>query len=178
MTIRIPGAVNQRLYDEPWYDKTLTGADRFDVSGIPPIGSTLRGLLYLRSSVAATSDSAFFYINGDTTAANYSSSDHIGGTTHSSARSDSAQILRPPGDSSPANYFEQVEFVIFDYASSATKMVVFLEVFRRDATNMWSSNPGLHYETAGAVTQLTVQPDGYPTDNFIAGCRFRLWIEP
>jgi hypothetical protein len=179
MTIRMPGVVNRRLYLEPWYDNTLSGTGRFDVSNIPPLATTLRLVLHVRTTQATTSDVIYLFFNGDTTLTNYRAAVWAGGTTNAVSVEDTARIGTVPGASSPANYFGICDIRAFSYADTTIeKMASSFGGGRETATTIYNRAHLLHWETSAAINRITLQPDGWATDSFAAGSRLQIWLLP
>lgn len=178
MTIRIPGAVNRRQYTEPWYDRTLSGSGKFDVSGIPPSGTILRGYLLARSTVSATGDGIYVFFNNDTTAANYRQGGHLSGSTHASSAADNSTIGLMPAANSPADYFAGIEFYIVQYAGNRFKVIHGNGTDRETATVIYAIKYAVHWESSSAINRIAFQADNDPTDQFAAGSRLQLWIDP
>ena len=172
-----PGKVDRRaaLGRVLLYDVTLTGNDRFDIAAIPPSFNHLLLLALLRSTVAATGDNVYGLLNGDSTAANYHRAEHLGGSTHSSAVADNPIICGCPAASSPADYFGIVRIWIPNYTAARYKVMQSLTGERRDATTSYAQHRTVHWENTAAITQLTLQPDGYATDVFLAASRLQLF---
>jgi hypothetical protein len=157
------------------FDQTLTGTGRFDITGIPPGFAQLKCYLLCRSDVADTTDTVLLLFNGDTTAANYRNADHASGTTHEAGVIDSARISICTGNTATAAYFSDLEFTIQDYAASHSKQATSFGGERWNATTIYNRMHMLHWESTAVINQITLQPDGYATDEFMASSRLQLW---
>jgi hypothetical protein len=157
------------------FDQTLTATGRFDVTGIPPGYGTLQGRLLARSDVVDTFDFSVTFFNGDTTAANYRRASHEGGTSHVSAVADDSISGILTGANSPANYFGYVDFSIPSYTGSHEKIMSVISGARRTATIITAYQFFIHWENVSAINQITLQPDGFATDEFVANSRLQLW---
>lgn len=173
MSIRVSGRGFAQPSIKPLYDVTLSGTGRFDITGIPPGFSYLMLLLQIRSDVAAVSDDVNVFFNGDTTAANYRRIQHFGDNTPSSSAlvGDDAEVMKCTGATATADYYANITCHIFDYANAITKSMIMQQSRRDDATATRVFNNFLHWENTAAINQITIQPDGYAADEFIAASR-------
>lgn len=163
----------------PWYDNTLSGTGRFDVSNIPQGYSNMTLQLFARSDVSDTGDSVAVFFNGDTTAANYRRGGRISGSADFNVVSDDPYAFAVPAATATANYFGSMAVNIQNYSNSSYyKSVTVTASERRDGSVIYNYITSLHWESANAITQVTVQPDGYATDEFIAGSRLQIWLYP
>lgn len=156
------------------HDETLGGTGRFDVSSISQDYDDLEILAELRGDVSATSDSVNMYVNNDTTDANYRNGFQFGGNSTGGGESDNAVIGNCSAADSVADDFSFHRYFIVDYKSSKRKMWLGVDGERRDATAMFVANRFFSWENTDAIDQITVQPDGYATDEFVAGSRLRI----
>lgn len=159
-----------------WHDETLAAAGRFDVTGIPPGYTSMKAYLLARSSVAAITDDVYMIFNGDSTQANYRFSVHFAGSTHAVNDADGSRIGSCPGSNSPADYFSFVEITTGFYSGSKLKNAFSVASDRRDATNNYNVIHNMQWENTAAINQVTIQPNGYPTDELVAGSRLQIWL--
>lgn len=177
MSIRVAGRGFARALDFPLYDNTLTVAGNFDVLAIPPSHNHMQIIMKLRSDVAATNDVLNGYLNNDSTAANYRLGTHLAGNTHSSSQSDSIGWGPTTAASSPADYFSKFDVFIWNYADGDTKIIRINNASRIDATQIINYYYTIHWENTAAITQVTLEPDGFAADKFEAAsrCQIRLF---
>ncbi len=157
-------------------DTTLAASGRFDVSGIESVYAFLYGIVFARSDVAAGGDVVNFFINGDTTAGNYRRGSHDAGSVHQVGVGDDAFGFSCPAATAPANTFGFLEFTIPFYAETAYhKNIWDLSGQRQTAATILYSMAYIVYEDTAVLTQITIQPDGYDTDEFVADSRLLLY---
>lgn len=152
------------------HSETLAGAGRFDVSSISQDYDHLIIRAKIRSTVSSTSDIAYLFFNGDTTVTNYfrqlnAALDGSGATPES----DTPNIGNPPGASSTSDDFASVEITIFNYTDSKRKTAVAALGGRLDSGREGMYITALNWESTAAINQITLQPDGYSTDNWAIG---------
>lgn len=123
----------------------------------------------LKSSVNATNDAAYMYFNADTTAGNYRHGLQYSGTAGGVGTGDTPYIGDTSGATSTANDFSIIEIYIPNYTNGHVKSALGRTGVRRDATNIFMFNSYMNWENTAAITQITIQPDGYATDKFITG---------
>jgi len=171
----LPGKVNRRIQlPVPLYYEALTGTGRFDISGLPQGFFALEIILIARSSVAAAGDSVYMYFNGDTTAANYRTGRQLAGTGPTNTATDAPDLDTIPAANSTANDFGHQRIYIPEYAGSKRKSASYLGGQRRDATVIYTTTGLINWENTAAITQVTIQPDGYATDTFVAGSTIQI----
>jgi len=158
------GIVQVELHNE-----TLSGSGIFDVSSISQDYDHLILYSRLRSSVAATLDLPLLFLNNDTTTSNYATMGYYWGTGVG-ALSTACTIGPCEGATSTAGDFSPYEGIILNYADTTYNgEIKFTSNNRRDANNMYEQHIRTNWESTAAITRLTIQPDGYATDKFVAG---------
>lgn len=167
MTVRVARQGFTRHPMERIYSETLSASGRFDITGIPQDYTVLVLFCSLRSDVVATSDNINLFLNGDETAANYRRAVMFGGTTFNDAVIDDAEILISTGASSPDNYFSSMRVYLPFYTGPNQKQVLAEMARREDANTMLTLQAIYQWEDTSAINQITIQPDGYSTDEFI-----------
>jgi hypothetical protein len=176
----LPGKVNRRI-ETPLllYNQTLSGNDRFDVTGIPPGYSLMRINALLRSSISAVAENMYLILNGDTTAANYRQTGLYAGTAASppvtSAPADNLIVGICTGATAPANTFTQLQVDIL-YSHSQHKTWYSETSDRQSATDMVARFFATVWENTAAINQITLQPAGYATNNFVASSQLQIWL--
>lgn len=179
MTIRVAGRGFAQPSIKPLYDVTLSGTGRFDVTGIPPGYSMIEILALLRSDVASTVDVLDIFLNGDTTAANYRRGRILAETATgvSYQGGDDSVSGRIAAASTTANYFATTQIIIPFYSSTTfNKNIDVITNFRELTTDVEVMTFNLQWENTAAVNQITLQPDGYAADEFIANSRLQIWL--
>lgn len=177
MSIRIAGRNGfARAPMEKIYKAELTATGRFDITGIPLSYTHLWMFASLRTDVAAEVDTIDIHLNGDTTAANYRRVTLTGGTILSDNVVDDAELLSSPADSSPANYFSAIKMVVPFYNDDTFNKQILVEQIRREnATTMQGLLNSYMWENTAAINQITIQPDGFATDEFVVGSRLMIY---
>ena len=172
MGINNPGGTNTRVL---LHSEILAVAGRFDVQNISQLYNSLEVFLFIRSSVSATGDNVYLHFNGDTIDADYRSIQQYIGSATTNTLYDLPLLTTCPAASVVADYFGIVEFIIQRYAANFFKIFRAFSAERRDATLLYGINSVMHWENSAAINRITIQPDGYPTDNFIAGSQLQIW---
>lgn len=176
MSIRVGGQGFERLPSVKIFDQTLTATDNFDVTDIPASFVSLQAVLLARSDVASgTEDPVNVFLNGDTTAANYRAATHLAGASHTSVQGDGAGLFAIATANSPANYFGVTRLFFDFYTMAFNKMVLSLTSNRLDATNIRIDTRIMQWENTATINQITIQPDGYATDEFVIGSRLIIY---
>lgn len=183
----MPIAAKTRYVATKLYDSTLGSAGRFDVPNASLSGGNYADydrivgyLTNVRGTPSATNDFLYIFLNGDTTAANYGDERmQAVNTSMAPFRDDAPNLARITAASSPSNYVTDVIFEIENPGGSNYKNILARSQVRRDATNHDANLYGIQWENTAAITQITIQPDGYSTDNIAAGARLVLigWKE-
>lgn len=157
-------------------DTTLGSATRFDVSSISSGYQHLKLVLMLRSSVTAIGDTAWMYFNNDTTATNYNSEiSYLIAGTEAHEYTAIPKVGFIAAASSPANAFSYVEIDIPFYAGTTYTKVAYVRGHGpRDTNTPLRFEHGFWWESTAAINRITIQPDGYATDNFAIGSRLQI----
>lgn len=156
------------------YHGVLAAVGRFNVA-IPQTYDHLEIKLVARSDVSATVDHVAIQLNADSTATNYRRTAHYGGSAHGAGASNDSIVATVPGASSQTGDFGAANITIHDYRStSRNKDIVSLGTERQDATDMYSRFYTINWESTNAITSVTLQPDGWSTDQFATGTA--VWI--
>ena len=164
------GAWTQIFNDSPT-------SGRFDITSIPASYNLLFGSAMLRTDQAISNDLSYIYFNGDFTDTNYKTGHHVGGSLHAIAETDYPLLSNTPGASAEADHFVQVQFLIAGYANaSIRKMARSISGVRFELTgNDFVYDFGINWESNNAIDRITIQPNGYSTDEFVSGCSLQLW---
>lgn len=163
------------------YEEELSAPGVFDVSGISQDYDELYIDLKERTNSAVQSDGTYLMFNGDYTIGNYAyQRDGANNGSSDTAQAGSPSLPGAPGATAAAGIFANTQIYIQDYADSTTvKSYTSYNGFVYATTVTGSARwVGAHYtvwNNTNAITQITIRPDGYPTDNFAAGSRIRIW---
>jgi len=161
------GIVQVELHNE-----TLSGSGIFDVSSISQDYDHLIIRLISRSDVVATSDIVYMYFNNDTTSSNYHHQ-HIAaydGANSGNNEAANAFISQCTSASAPANSFGGTNIVIALYTNVNTNKIAINNWGHYYDTQAANASSGvMTWLSTSAINRITIQPDGYSTDNFIAG---------
>lgn len=155
------------------FRQNLAAAGRFVVPAISGEYLQLTLLLQCRSNkTAANNEAVRLYLNGDTTAANYSYNyieDDGAGTVSGNAGSNNTFIGACPAATSPANGAMESKLSLIDPQSpDFFKSIDFFSLSDREDPPHWDQG-GVLWKSISPVTSITIQPDGYPTTGFVAG---------
>lgn len=163
----IPSAMVHELL----YSSVLSGTGRFDYGSIPQTYDDLYIKLRIRTSQATTVDSPYIYFSGDETATNYHSQRTAGSNNSAQAFEYNAPILgTAAGTTSPAGEYSLYEIWIRDYASTVFRKLAIADYTTEfDVASMQTGTHGILWESTNAITRVSIQPDGYPTDGFLSG---------
>ena len=178
MSIRVAGKYGfSRSPMVKLFDQTLAATGRFDVTGLPPSFTTLLLYAQIRSDVVATNDLVLVFFNGDTTDANYRRVQHTAGSGgHTAGEADDRRANISTAASSPANYFTHTEMILPMYSTlNSTKTMYTFTARREDAIRFDKRNYALHWENTSAISQITVQPDGFAGDEFVINSRLAIY---
>lgn len=158
-------------------DITLTNPGSFEAIPIPAGFDSLQIVASLRSTAATTSDGARFYVNGDTTDANYSTQHLQGtGTTATTVRSDNSFPGNMPGSSSTANDFGLITIDMPFHADTGRRRTfTTFASMRQDATNQIVRIFSINWESTEPITNVTIRTDNHATDLFAAGSRVQVF---
>jgi hypothetical protein len=155
----------------------LSADGTFDFQDIPASYNHLTGYAVLRSNAGFDADDVFFYLNNDTTAANYQHMRHVSGSAHSVDLAANPELTGGiNGDNAPANYFATVRFLIPRYLGDHDKVVT-VDTSRREllgGTSYWIGYM-IHWENTATIDRITLQPDGAPGDEFLSGSSLYLY---
>lgn len=153
------------------YQGELTTDGNFDVSSISQDYDHLKIYLRARSSVNAAEDGTRIYFNNDATDGNYSRVYH--GTVNAtiySGKADNPDFGSTTGATSTANDFGFTEITIINYTDSTkVKTAKCSSTWRNDASTQAVFNSAINWESTSAINRITIQPDGYATQKFVAG---------
>lgn len=161
------------------HDETLGAPGRFDVSSISQDYDDLELFIYCKSDVAAEFDKLYVFFNNDTTITNYDYNRLL--VTNSAFGGEFAAVPFAawiPGASAETWDHFECSLRILDYTSSRLK-TAFTHYLMRDDANMRSGHHFVSWENTDAINQITLQTDGYATDEFVAGSRLRIigWVK-
>lgn len=163
------------------YEEELSAPGVFDVSGISQDYDELYIDLKERTTSAVQSDGTYLMFNGDYTIGNYAyQRDGANNGSSNTAQAGSPSLPGAPGATAVAGIFANTQIYIQDYADSTTvKSYTSYNGFVYATTVTGAARwVGAHYtvwNNTNAITQITIRPDGYPTDNFDTGSRIRIW---
>jgi len=151
------------------YSETLSGSGIFDVTGISQDYDILQIRASLRTDQAVSGDECAVYYNNDT-AANYNRSWHyFNQVAHAGGGSTSPNSVFACGSSAAANTYSTVFGEIFNYKGGNIKISFYrsnLDESSTRNTNWFSQHS---WASTSAINRITIQPDGYSTNNFVAG---------
>jgi len=152
------------------YSETLSGTGIFDVTGISQDYDHLILRALLRGSVADIVDEAYLFFNGDTTTTNYVFYMLYGGTAHNHQTSTTPKIGTCPAASSIANDYGIYTINLPNYSETSKNKILYSQsAARRDSGQLYITPSGVSWTNTAAINQITLQPDGYATDSFVAG---------
>ena len=166
LALQTSGILQVELYNE-----TLSGSGIFDTDGVDLSGyDHLRIYLSAESDVAAELDAIHVFFNNDTTVTNYVSSrvlqespTSLGGVT-----ADMPNSGLVSGADATTYLNGMIIMDIMFYLSGKQKYLLSRGMHRDDSKTR-SFTYGVHWENTAAITRITLQPDGYSTDEFVAG---------
>jgi hypothetical protein len=149
------------------------GTTNASFTSIPATFTHLRIEFMGRTTLAATQQSVYCYLNTDTTAANYKRQNSYNyGSTFGGSSSDSAYAFDFPANNSPANSCGVGWIDIFYYAGTTfNKHISSFSQIRPDANNVLAFRDSLEWENTAAVSQI----DFTCANNYAAGTIFRLY---
>jgi hypothetical protein len=172
------GQASEFQVREVLHEETLGASGRFDVSSIDQGYDDLHITAMLRGDVSATVDSGYMFFNNDTTQANYHRQYKLtqDGSTDN-AESAAAYFFSFPAATAPSNSFVHCDITIPRYTSTSYLKVAFNNFV--ELTNTGFIIHGLYalvWEDGGAtaINRITLQPDGYATDEFVANSYLRI----
>ena len=153
------------------YRSTLAEAANFDVSSISQDYDHLLIRVMLQSSVAAAEDAVNLILNNDSTGSNYLRQvGQFADSNPSGASADDLKIAGCPAASGYTSSLSATEILILDYANTTFHKICQSKTgYRYSATVPVIIFYTLFWESTAAINRITIQPDGYSTDNFIAG---------
>jgi len=158
---------------EVLYSETLSGTGIFDVDLSSAYNQSFDHLILralLRGSVAAIVDEAYLFFNGDTTTTNYVFYMLYGGTAHNHQTSTTPKIGTCPAASSIANDYGIYTINLPNYSETSKNKILYSQsAARRDSGQLYITPSGVSWTNTAAINQITLQPDGYATDSFVAG---------
>lgn len=161
------------------HDETLGAAGRFDVSSISSAYDDLLIKLMVRTDVASTLDTLVILFNNDTTTTNYHRQHHLvsNGATHSVGEGADNFIGPAPGATAPTNSFAYFDIYVPEYSNTVSLKAA--RGFSQSLTvagGIWAGDYAVSWEDGGAtaINRITIQPDGYATDEFLANSRMRI----
>jgi len=156
--------------------QTITNAvaGEFDFDTIADVFSRLIIKGRVRSSVSATSDSAYLFLNNDTTVTNYHRQ-RIAANNGALAVTESADpaIFITPGASSPAGAYASVHVVIEGYGSSVYIKTAFsrAEAYLSSGAIFTGTIAVANSSITAVITRLRFQADSHPTDGLLGTLR-------
>jgi len=168
LALQTSGILQVELYNE-----TLGSAGNFDTDPTDLSGyDHLEINLTTRCDIVAEYDIAYMFFNNDTTATNYFYQ-RLGiynGATANHAEGDIPLICEINGNSSSANDFVQAKIIILNYSgTSVNKMAQCFYSLRNNSGQITVGTLSFYWESNSAITRITIQPDGYSTQKFMAG---------
>lgn len=159
------------IHEVELYRGTLAVAGNFDVSNISQDYDHLRMILCAKSSVVDWNDRVLIFFNNDTTVTNYAfvnMSTRTGGAA--SRESGDSPDLFLVGAANSSTYSDgQIILDICRYSSTDNYKVISGQMVMRDDNYVWTANLSVQWENISAINRITIQPDGYAADKFIAG---------
>jgi hypothetical protein len=161
------------------FDSTLTTDGNFSDTDISQDYDHLIINLRLRSSVSAVLDTAALILNNDSTAGNYKFVWELWGPAYYQGTADGFNCMDTEGANSTADAFSYVTISIPNYTSTIYLHEMFVSClqYRSGGSGMQAYNSRVIWEATGgaAITQITIQPDGYATDKFVTGSRCQIY---
>jgi len=153
------------------YRSTLAADGNFDTDGVDLSGyDHLLINFTLKSSVSSTEDVVFLLFNNDSTATNYHYQSFVAYSSLVAAGVADGSVIGyvVPSDAL-ANIFTIGQIFISQYASGISKIARASMSSRVDAAQHYERIVQFNWESTDAITRITIQPDGYSTDKFVAG---------
>lgn len=159
------------------YEETLTADGIFDVdvpSGYDRI--YIHGVL--RGDVSATIDNVELDFNDDTTDLNYIRIIHyFGDSTGGTPEVSDNYVGSVAGDTAATNSFTNMYILIEGPDLAKFHQAHARSMERQSAGVTLGRHSMIEWETAEALTSLTLRPDGYPTQNFKYGSKITIYGE-
>lgn len=158
-------------------DITLTNPGSFEAIPIPAGIDSIEIVASLRSTVAATSDSVYLYLNGDTTNGNYSAQTlSATGTSVTTTRGDVPLLWTCSAASSTSGDFGPGSATLINSSMAGIRRGGFgLALQRLDATNQIVRLTSYNWESTEPITNVTIRTDNHATDLFAAGSSIQVF---
>lgn len=161
-------------------DRQTLGADgNLNKASIPSGYDDIEIIALLRSAKNAATDDIYIYLNNDTTGSNYYRQrlNATGGTV-STAGADVPHFGSVPAATATAKEFAIVRILIPGYTSETKNKNILIETsYRSAASTMVVQQTHVNWENDDAVTQVTIQPEGYDTDKLVTGSSWRVILK-
>ena len=154
------------------YRSTLAEAGNFDTDGTDITGyDHLQINLLVRGDVSAGFDNVYLFFNNDTTAGNYFFQQILfyDGNTSGSGEGDIPFIGQISAASAQAGCYGSIQTFVPNYGGSHNKNSATQFGYRSSATQAPTGKAHVDWESTAAITRITIQPDGYATNKFVAG---------
>lgn len=143
------------------------GAGQFDFTSISSSYADLIIEFYTGSSVAAATDTAYVFLNNDTTVSNYHTQQATGANNAAVVTEAANPGFTIKGASgSLSSSWTYGRLVIPDYANSGVRKLMQLTVWtgQSGTTDLRIETRVILWVTSAAVNRVTIRPDGYATD--------------
>ena len=166
------------------YDHEVTlgvsGSFDIDLTAVSKWNSNVKKIIIetsLRGTVSATTTAVRVFLNNDLTVTNYHRQAMIGLSNSSGfpAANDN-QVFVTTGSTSPANFFNSGEVVIYDANNTAkAKNMITRSIVRFDTSlNSRTDANGVSWTGVAAITRLQIRTANHPTDLFASTSSVRL----
>lgn len=139
----------------------------------------LRGMLLLRSTVAATSDVPYAFFNADYTATNYR---HGGialleGATTTAYGGNNPRMGNSTGANSPTNELAVFWFEVpyFRRTDDVKKLNYMCSLYYTTGASFFACSGGVHWNSANAITSIIFRTDNHSTDTLSSASRLHLY---
>lgn len=160
----------------PLHDETLGSSGAFDVSSISGAYQDLRGRLYLRGTVSATTDVLLCWFNNDTTTGNYhTQSVRAGNGSATIGENPSSVSATIAGATAPSDEWTEIEFTIYDYAGAKYKHIEIRASAMGASADITAGTMFTVWKSTAAITRIMFRTDNHATDLFATGSRMQLW---
>lgn len=158
----------------PLYDNVLAADGTWDISSISQDYDHLELFIWAMSTRAAVSDAMKFYLNNDTTDANYYTEiSSAADTTQTVTEQDATYIGTNPGTTAPANSVGVTHALILNYANAAKLKQILADSSYRTATGTLVRDiRGIQWESTNAINRIAIL--GNVATNILAGSRLQI----
>lgn len=160
------------------HDEELAATGIFDIQNISQDYDHLIIKAMFRSSVSDVTDNIRMFFNNDTTLANYNSQQEnsVNGATLNATGSAADNVpFLGAGDTAPANNFSICVAEILWYSRTDLWKYSYAECGTYRASNdIHQSIRMIEWKDLSAIDRITIYPDGYATDELLAGSRITI----